>query len=228
MARHAIVRGWLGAALAGGLAISGASCEEAELQAAQGRGPATRSQALTADEVCIDGDPACTPSGAHQKHSAYECKVCHAVAGRLSFQRTGPAYGAGIPPPAFDAAAKTCSNVACHMVPAGIYSFYFPGGDGEPELNVVSYGGAPAVTPSWYSTGTCTACHGNPPRTGAWHSGLHANQGPTGPANQCQFCHPDATSPGNGMGDSITDATLHRNGAVNVTPTFKSTCFGCH
>ena len=194
------------------------------------------SQALTADETCVEGEPACTPSGAHAKHDKYGCETCHAVAGRLSFQRTGPAYGAGQPAPSFDAAAKTCSNVACHAVGSGTFSFYFPGGDGEPYLETVNYGGtAAATTPDWYSTGgsgSCSGCHGNPPGAPGggkyvWHSGFHGGQGPTGTRNQCQFCHPDATG-SNGVGTAITNGSLHRNGAVNVQATFTSSCFGCH
>ena len=188
-------------------------------------------QALTQDEACVDGDPACTPTGAHAKHGAFACTTCHKVAGRLSFDRNGPAYGAGYPAPTFDATAKTCSNVACHTVPPGTFSYYFPGGDGEPVLNTVSYGGgAPRPTPSWYATGavTCTACHDDPPRNYTWHSGQHANQGPTSTYNQCQLCHPDASSPGNGIGDTVTNPTLHGNGVVNVQARFTSYCFGCH
>jgi hypothetical protein len=202
-----------------------------------GKAPAIAkaSAALTQDEVCLDGDPACTPTGAHGKHGTYACSVCHKVAGRLSFDRTGPAYATGYPAPTFDATAKTCSNVACHTVPPGTFSYYFPGGDGEPVLNTVSYGGgAPRPTPSWYATGAigCTACHDNPPRNGstgsnAWHSGYHGNQGPTGAYNQCQFCHPDATGAG-GVGTAITNAALHGNGVANVQARFTSACFGCH
>lgn len=196
---------------------------------------AVSSEALTQDEVCLDGDPACTPTGAHAKHGGYACSVCHKVAGRLVFDRTGPAYAAGYPAPSFDATTKTCSNVGCHRVPAGTFSYYFPGGDGEPALNTVTYGGgAPSPTPSWYATGaSCTACHDDPPRNGSsgsnvWHSGYHGGQGPTGARNQCQFCHPDAYSPSTGVGTTITNPSMHGNGAVNVQATFTSTCFGCH
>lgn len=200
--------------------------------------------AMIQSEVCLDGDPSCTPTGAHggpstqpAGHYAFDCKVCHKVGGRLSFDKNGPAYAAGKPAPTFDATAKTCSNIACHGVPTGTFSYYFPDGTGEPVLNTVSYGGAnaPVTTPSWYATGaaSCTACHGDPPANGSngsnvWHSGYHANSGPTGAPNQCQFCHPDASSPGNGIGDTITVPSMHANGAVNVQATFKSSCFGCH
>jgi len=207
---------------------------------------AAKSVDLTQDEVCVDDDPACTPTGAHGKHAAFDCKVCHKVAGRLVFDKTGPAYGtspapspspapagtspAPSPAPTFDATAKTCSNIACHAVKAGTFSYYFPGGDGEPVLNTVSYGGgAPKTTPSWYATGAigCATCHDNPPSSGVWHSGFHGGQGPTGAYNQCQFCHPDATG-SNGQGIAITNPTLHANGAINAQATFKSSCFGCH
>lgn len=197
--------------------------------------PAAFNSGALTESSCIDGDPACTPTGAHAKHGGNACSVCHKVAGRVVFDRNGPAYAAGYPAPTFDAATKTCSNVACHTVPPGTFSYVFPGGDGEPEYYTVSYGGgAPRATPSWYATGaaSCTACHDNPPRNGStgsnvWHSGYHGGQGPTGTYNQCQFCHPDATGTG-GVGTAITNATLHGNGVVNVQARFTSTCFGCH
>lgn len=204
--------------------------------------PADKKTALTQDEVCPDGDPSCTPTGAHggpgtspAGHYAFDCKVCHKVGGRLSFDRNGPAFAVGKPDPTFDAGAKTCSNISCHGVPSGTFNYYFPGGDGEPVLNTVTItGNSSGVTPSWYATGsaTCGGCHGNPPRTGTngsniWHSGQHGGQGPSGALNQCRFCHPDATG-ANGMGTAITNAVLHGNGIFNVQATFKSTCFGCH
>src|SRR6185369_3361835 len=139
--------------------------------------PITKSTAMIQSEVCLDGDPSCTPSGAHggpatqpSGHFAFDCRVCHKVGGRLSFDKAGPAYAAGKPTPSFDATTKTCSNIACHGVPSGTFSYYFPGGDGEPVLNTVTYGGsAMSATPSWYSTGSaaCTACHGDPPSSGS-------------------------------------------------------------
>jgi predicted CxxxxCH...CXXCH cytochrome family protein len=222
-------------AAAGFMAAIGAGCGEGENQATF-RQMRSAPSALTADEVCFDGDPGCLPTGAHKAHGAYACSVCHKVAGRLVFDSTGPAYGAGLPRPVFDAVAKTCSNVACHTVAAGSFSYYFPGGDGEYVLNTVTYGGGPPrPTPSWYATGaiTCTACHDDPPRNGssggnAWHSGNHGNQAQTGPDNQCQLCHPDATSPGNGIGDTITNPTLHGNGVADVQASFRQQCMGCH
>jgi len=200
---------------------------------------------LTQAEVCVDGDEACTPTGNHgliapyppTGHGTFLCQVCHNVGGRLAFQKNGLAYlGPGLPTPTFDATAKTCSNIACHAIKQGTFNYYFPDGAGDPQLNTVTYGGAaPKTTPSWYATGAigCAACHDDPPRNGSngsnvWHSGQHGNQGPTGAYNQCQFCHPDASSPGNNIGDTITNATLHANGTVNVQATFRSACFNCH
>jgi hypothetical protein len=157
--------------------------------------------------------PQCTTApdkvGAHPKHAGYACSVCHQVGGALCFDPAGPAVKAGAPAPTFDFTLKTCSNVACHGVPAGTYSYYFPGNETDPdgypipELKTVNYGGTMAAsTPSWYATGAgCTACHGNPPANGsdgsnAWHSGNHAGSqnfsmggGLVLNANQCELCH---------------------------------------
>ncbi|WP_224981154.1 cytochrome C [Geomonas agri] len=199
----------------------------------------TQKTALIATNSCVDGDPYCTPTGAHGGHATagYNCKVCHSVAGRLAFAKNGPAYGAGLPAPTFDATLKSCSNVACHAVPPGTFSYYsYDWGLEQVVLTTVNYyGSAGRATPSWYATGAagCTACHDDPPRNGSsgsnvWHSGYHGGQGPTGALNQCQLCHPDASSPNNGVGDTITNTTLHANGTVNVYAPFTSACFGCH
>jgi len=191
------------------------------------------------DEVSYDGDPDALPTGAHGApgltpagHSSFDCSVCHKVGGRLVFDKNGPAYGANLPKPYFNATDKTCLNVACHNA-SGTYSYYqYNWGSDSYDLVTITYGGGTSrPTPSWYTTGAggCSACHDDPPRTtGAWHSGYHGGQGPTGARNQCQFCHPDATSPGNGIGDTITNASLHADGTVEVQATFTSACFGCH
>ncbi len=182
-------------------------------------------------------------SSGHVPHSAYACINCHRTVNMVVyfFDYTGssayikptplnpnppkPVYNGSM----FDATKpKTCSNIACHGVSAGTFSYYFPGGDGEPELKTVSYDGSVAVTPTWNSTGAgCSACHGNPPNSYVWHSGYHGGQGPTGAYNQCQFCHPDAIST-NGQGTAITNPLLHADRVVNVQARFKSACFGCH
>ncbi len=172
-------------------------------------GAAALAFGLTQDEVCVVGDPACTPTGAHVKHTPV-CSVCHSVAGRLAFDPNGPAYRTGLPTPSFDATAKSCSNVACHAVSPGTFSYYFPGDEVDadgypiPVLKTVNYGGGtPSSTPNWYTTGqTCSACHGNPPANGsdgsnAWHSSYHANNQYVGPINPnaCELCHNDPTQP---------------------------------
>jgi len=189
------------------------------------------SPSLLASQTSPTGDCG-TGTGAHAKHAAFDCQACHYVGGVLCFDINGPAVSPSNPLPSFDAIAKTCSNIACHGVPAGTFSYYFPGGDGEPVLNTVTYGGNTVPTPSWYATGLgCGACYGNPPRNGSsgsnvWHSGYHAG-GPTSASNQCQFCHPDATGT-NGIGTAITNTSLHANGTVEVQARFTSRCFGCH
>ena len=228
------------------------------------RAPRAPASLLSQADFCDDAlSSTCTPTGAHGAlavnfatgHAGYDCKECHYIGGRLAFK---PASAGGLafipapsPRPYFDATAKTCSNIACHGVPAGTYSYYFPGnedadGDGypDPELKTVNYGGTMGgTTPSWYTTGAgCTACHGNPPANGsdgsnAWHSGNHANNqnvGPT-PANACELCHnlpSNVNSPivqsVNGAGTVILQPGFHATGSVNVNARFRSQCFGCH
>jgi len=172
---------------------------------------------LSQSDVCTNANDTnnCTPTGNHGLiapgyngaggHAGFDCKVCHYVGGRLAFEVNGPAYGPSLPAPYFDATAKTCSNIACHGVPAGTFSYYFPGNETDPdgypipELKTVTvYGNPGGTTPSWYTTGSggCSGCHSNPPANGTsgsnvWHSGSHANNqnvGPT-PPNACALCH---------------------------------------
>ncbi|GFO61726.1 hypothetical protein GMST_40510 [Geomonas silvestris] len=218
------------------------STVDAYYAANKASGAAKSAALMVQADVCTDGDPSCTPTGAHGAagttpagHYAFACSVCHKVGGRLVFDKNGPAYAAGKPAPTYDATAKTCSNVACHAA-SGTFTYYTTDwSDGSVVLTTISYGSGSRSTPSWYSTGAagCSACHDDPPRNGStgsnvWHSGYHGGQGPTGERNQCQFCHPDATSPGNGIGDTITNPSLHANGSVQVQATFTTACFGCH
>jgi predicted CxxxxCH...CXXCH cytochrome family protein len=177
--------------------------------------------------------------GAHDQHAGYGCEDCHRVdwangLGLIWFDNpNSPAFGAGMPAPAIDSVAKTCSNIACHAIPTGLtFSYYFPDGTGEPVLNTVNINSNPsATTPSWYSAGAgCTACHGNPPANGTtgsnvWHSGQHAPS--IAGANECKFCHPDASG-SNMHGTAITIPAMHRNGAIDVQSIFTSACFSCH
>ncbi|MHB8875852.1 MAG: CxxxxCH/CxxCH domain c-type cytochrome, partial [Myxococcaceae bacterium] len=168
-------------------------------------------------------------------------RSCHSCGGVLQFASPGPAIGSG-PSPTFDATSKTCSSVACHGIPSGTFTYPFQGGDGEVVWNTVSYGSSTSETPSWYASfGSCGGCHGNPPGGGyVWHSGRHAGQGPTGTANQCQFCHPDAVST-NAIATGLSTATncgpngtygscaaLHNNGTLEVRAKFTPRCMYCH
>jgi len=212
-----------------------------EAQVAEGlrsaKGPTAR---LVQSNVCIDGATGCGPTGAHEKHKDNACTVCHKYAGTLSFDKNGPAYAAGQPAPTFDATAKTCSNVACHGVPAGTYYYTFYG-----EEQSVPYGGTAGSTPSWYATGLgCTACHDLTYQgtTYTWHTASHGQ--PFIAANTCQRCHIDATgvngSPAGWAWSTATNcpplaptnttecAKYHANGTVDVSPVFRSQCFNCH
>ena len=225
----------------------------------------SRMTRLPASEVFPTGTLP-TPTGAHglpasvaggpTRHGKYDCKVCHLVGGVFAFDPGGPAVAPGNPLPSFDVSTKTCSNVACHGVPAGTFSYYFPGNETDadgypiPELKTVNVlGNSGGTTPSWYATGSvaCSACHANPPRNGtdgsnAWHSGSHANNqnvGPIGP-NACELCHnrlqnniysPIAQSTGVGaatVGTAILIPALHGNGAYDVVARFRTQCFNCH
>ncbi len=165
-------------------------------------------KSMTIDEVKTAPCTSADATGAHAKHSGFDCKVCHMVGGVMCFDPAGPATAPTGTPPSFDTTTKTCSNVKCHGVAAGTFSYYYPGNETDadgypiPELKTVNYGGTMAAgTPSWYATGVgCSACHGNPPANGsdgsnAWHSSHHANDlnvGSIGP-NACELCHNDPT-----------------------------------
>lgn len=215
--------------------LMGGCAQEAGKQAEPS---ASTSSALTQDAVLPTGST-CSGTGAHAKHGFTSCSTCHVCGGVLQFDPAGAAVAAGQPLPAFDAATKTCSNVACHSVPSGTYSYYVIGGDGEPVLTSVQYGGGGAPTTSgWYTVGAaCGSCHRMPASPYLWHSGNHA-------VNTCESCHQNATGFTNTSG-VVTDAAIvttstcgpyrnepcppfHRNGVVDVTPQWNSSCFGCH
>ena len=159
----------------------------------------------------------------------------------VNFDLAGPASSFRLPLPTYNEAAKTCSNVACHSVPPGEFTYWFQSGDGEAALWVRPYGGG-TVTPSWYSTEKrgCAGCHDLSYQGGryVWHSGYH------GGGNTCQLCHTDAIGTATPTGPSPTStlstatncgpqgttacAAYHRDGALLVNPKFKSSCFGCH
>lgn len=227
-----------------------AGCEQ---QAPGDQAPAvSASAALTQGQVVPTGS-VCTPTGKHVKHAGFACTACHMCAGTLSFD---PAVAGATA--TFDATTKNCSNVACHAVPAGTFTYsYWDWGLDQSVSVSVPYGGAGGGSAAnWYATSgaSCGACHGYPPTYGGtaypWHNGQHGLGIPNG--NACQLCHPDATgayvfggppsfvttsaglitscAPGTfcSAPGTITNASRHGNGVVDVTPLWRSTCSGCH
>ena len=164
----------------------------------------------------------------HTNDAGMQCTDCHTPHGMsfVSLFRFPPAaIIPNGPAPSLDTVTKTCSNVACHMVPVGTYAVLGDGGDGEAYLNEVTYGG-PVTTPPWGEAlrGACRACHGSPPSpaVGAWHSPTH---GGGGTRAECSLCHPGVTKVN---GELVLSGTTHKNGVVDVAPRWRSTCFGCH
>jgi predicted CxxxxCH...CXXCH cytochrome family protein len=152
------------------------------------------------------------------------CTDCHGGHGTpIRFPALAQIPGA--PAPSFDPTAHTCSNVSCHSVPRGTWTYWTMGGDGELYENAVEYGG-PVTTPNYFEAvfKACRSCHASPPSpaAGAWHSPSH---GGGGQRAECSLCHPGVTKVD---GKLVISGTTHRNGTVDVTPAWKSTCFGCH
>jgi hypothetical protein len=207
--------------------------------------------ALTADRVVPTGQ-SCSPTGNHFEHRSYACAACHQCAGTVSFD----AAVAG-PNAAFDATSKNCSNIACHGVVSGTFTYSVWDWGIEDLVQVsVPYGGTSAGSVNWYAPPGqgCTTCHGYPPKYNgvayAWHGGTHGLNIPNG--NNCKLCHPDATGayvyggspsyvgtsggliascpPGTycSAPGTITNPALHRNGVLDVSPVWTGKCFGCH
>ena len=185
--------------------------------------------------------------GAHTKHLApalanpFDCGVCHVKpAGILSPGHiddptpvatvTFGGIAGQVPPgsaPSWNRTTAGCASTYCHGNYAGVFAYSaWDWGTDSAYTVYVNYVGNRA-TPGWTSGPmTCGSCHGNPPGgTGTWHSGHHGNAGDG--YNECQLCHPDASSVG-GVGQSITNPAQHVNGIVEVTPRWTSKCFGCH
>lgn len=234
--RHA----WIAAA-----ALAVAGCQ----QATEVQGSADDA-ALT---VVVPTGQSCSPTGKHYSHRSLACATCHQCAGTLSFDaaRAGPSA-------AFDATTKNCSNIQCHGVTSGTFT-YATWDWGADELVYVSvpYGGSSGSgAPNWYSAGGgsgCNACHGYPPTYNgaayAWHSGSHGYGLTNG--NACQLCHPGVSgayvwggppsfaSTSAGLVGScapgtycsapgVITGTTHGNGTLDVTPAWDSRCIGCH
>jgi hypothetical protein len=165
----------------------------------------------------------------HREEGGLLCADCHTphnpmMPGPL-FRWSPKAYIPGGPPPTLDAATHTCSTVACHMVPVGTYQYWKLVGDDEWLLYEATYGG-PVRTAPWGEAlrGACRACHASPPSpaAGAWHSPTHGGGGINA---ECSLCHPNVSKVN---GELVISGQGHKNGVVDVTPQWKSRCFGCH
>lgn len=239
----------LSAAAGAILALGG--CEQ-QAQVGDDLATAGAPAALTQDHVIPTGQ-ACVPTGKHDKHGRFTCTTCHQCAGTVSFDAAAAGAGA-----AFDATTKNCSNVACHSVPAGTFTYWVYDWDSDSMRPIsVPYGGSAGSSgANWYATGSaaCNVCHGYPPKYNgvayAWHSGMHALG--MGNGNACQLCHPDVTGayvyggPPSYAGTSgglistcapytycsapgtVTNPSMHANGTLDVSARFVSSCFGCH
>ncbi len=184
--------------------------------------------------------------GAHTKHVTstltrpIDCSACHLKpadalstghidsSDAIATVTWGGLAVAGGANPAWDRTTGNCSATYCHGNYSGTFSYnVWDWGLDASVTQYYSYVGIKA-TPGWTSGPmTCGSCHGNPPAGGnTWHSGHHGYSG-VDSYNECQNCHPDAISV-NGVGVAITNAALHVNGAVDVTPQWTSKCFGCH
>jgi hypothetical protein len=192
----------------------------------------------------LTGTPDPARTGAHTAHlagrgtnggawaPALACATCHAVPTDLA-HAGGPGVapvtltGSGTRPAGLGSYAPATGSCAtyCHGSYAGTYTWEsYDWGTDSMIVNSFAFQGSGA-TPGW-SGGpmTCGSCHGNPPRGGVWHSGSHGNATAN---NECQLCHPDASSV-NAVGQAITNPALHVDGLVQVAPRWSSRCFGCH
>jgi predicted CxxxxCH...CXXCH cytochrome family protein len=155
-----------------------------------------------------DGGGGAPTTGAHTVHvqgtllaAPMPCGTCHSASFTVSFPADSLARANGASP-SFDYAAKTCSNVYCHV--------------GGPNLPL---GGGALLVPVWDppSIVACGSCHALPGGTVAtpWHPAV-------APGVQCQLCHPGYTN-------TSVNTPLHVNGVVNLTaPTMRTSCAACH
>jgi len=194
------------------------------------------------------------PDIIHTKHQAFmnDCKACHNLTN--SFTASGTffkdsskgAFLPGGPNPVFTPsgswstpktnAAASCSNIACHSIPAGTYTYYiWDWASEESVLMEFYYGGMSSANALWQDNPAtnCNSCHAIPPIAASpWHSGRHGGAYTT-VADYCETCHPDAKSSATPDGRTIisnyiTAPSQHGNGTVEVVAKYKSFCFGCH
>ena len=205
----------------------------------------------------------------HADHASQNiaCKTCHLVGGVVQFDPAGPAVMPGTyqvnsagkvtailnqaQVPTYDPTHGTCSNIYCHWVKPGTFTYY---DNSLGANNTVPYGTPlPATTPDWYSTAgpsaSCTGCHGYPPYTApnqyvwhsSWHGGVNINSSLNPDfmqANYCSTCHPDVHTVVNGtigtagaqLVTTITNPSMHNNGVVNVDESGQGygSCVYCH
>jgi hypothetical protein len=204
---------------------------------------------------CLDSDnnDLC-PDIMHTKHQNFmnDCKACHNLAN--SFIASGTffkdsskgAFLPGGPNPVFSPSgswrnprtndAATCSNIACHYVQPGNFTYYIWDWGIDASVPVtVNYGGMSSAVAKWVddAVSNCNSCHGNPPTNNnyIWHSGSHGLT--VVGANNCETCHPDAKSNTTPDGRTIisnyiTAPSQHANGTVDVVALYSSKCFTCH
>jgi predicted CxxxxCH...CXXCH cytochrome family protein len=198
---------------------------------------ATTSVAVGAHQTHLNGSVLSAPIG---------CTQCHTVPASLAGHPTGTldltwgplATGAAAQTtsdgyrtisfsstaspnsPGFASATATCSSTYCHGSYSGSYTYP----DTTGTIKNVPFSGN-AASPTWGGSAPCGSCHAIPPATGMpWHSGYH------GGGNDCSVCHPDATGT-TAANARITNASLHANGKVELTPDFTSpnpNCSDCH
>jgi hypothetical protein len=193
------------------------------------------------------------PDIMHTKHQAFmnDCKGCHNltnsfIASGVFFNDSSKgAYLSGGPAPVFTPSGNwsfprtttpaSCSNIACHSIPSGTYTYYiWDWGIDEAVAVTYNYGGMSTARALWQDNPNtnCNSCHAIPPfASNVWHSGSHGNF--MIGANNCETCHPDAQSSTSLDGATIisnyiTAPSQHGNGNVDVVAKFTSRCFGCH
>ena len=155
------------------------------------------------------------PDILHTKHQSFmnDCKACHNLSnsfiasGTFFKDSTKAAFLPGGLAPVFmpsgswsspkTNAAASCSNIACHSIPAGVFTYYIYDWDADEVVPIsYNYGGMSGATALWQDKAdtNCKSCHNIPPYSkNVWHSGSHGMQYMVG-ANYCETCHPDAKS----------------------------------
>lgn len=215
---------------------------------------ASTSSAITQDRVIPTGE-ACTPTGRHVEHNTFGCATCHQCEGTVSFDPAVAGPNAAFDATTKTCSNVACHGFPAGTYTYYTWDWAI---EDVVAVTIPYGGEEGAGAASWYAdpgTTSCDACHGYPTTYAgvarAWHSGVHAYSfTPNG--NACQLCHPHVKGayvygglpsyvgtsgglvtscpPGTfcAAQGTILDASLHRNGVVDVSATFSSTCNGCH